>query len=88
MNQTKVSVQFTSSLPKIVANFESASSTTTFTTAAFTTAAVPPAVIAEVGRFFIGPKGDRGVQGEKGDPGEGLDNFNLDLLSIYELSRG
>lgn len=83
MNQTKVSVQFTSSLPKIVANFKSVNSTVTFTTAA-----VPTTVVTEVGRFFIGPKGDRGIQGEKGDPGEGLDNFSLDLLSIYELSRG
>ena len=40
-----------------------------------------------------GPKGDQGlqgipgVQGPKGDPGEGLNNFSLDIATIYMLSK-
>ena len=83
MNQTTVTVQFTSSLPKITASFESVNSAVTFVTNA-----VPPTLVMEVGRFFVGPKGDRGLQGEKGDQGEGLDNFSLDLEAVYLLSRG
>lgn len=35
-----------------------------------------------------GDKGDQGIQGLKGDPGEGLDNFSLDVASVYLLNRG